>query len=356
MWFIGLDYHSKTSDVCILDENGKMVKRTTVRGGWRELLEVLRALKQPFAVCYEASCGYGHLYDQLKPIAKRIAVAHPGHLRMIFRSKRKNDRVDAEKLARLLFLEQVPVVHVPTVEVRSWRSLIEFRHRLIAKRTRVKNSLRALLRHHGVEAPARKRLWTKKGLEWLKKVELPASLALLQRDVLLDELQHLEGCVKRVERELNAIAQAHPGVHLLRTIPGVGPRTAEAVLAYIDEAGRFSRNKQVGCYFGLVPCQDQSAGTNRFGHITQEGPATVRKLLVEAAWRSIRKSQDVRKYFERIMGTDQDRKKIALVATAHYLVRIMHAMLRTGEVWRGDDQRRPSAETNDLQSNEQRAA
>jgi transposase len=158
----------------------------------------------------------------------------------------------------------------------------------------------------------------------------------VQRDVLLDELEEAEKRIGRVEGELNAQGKAHPGVHLLRTIPGVGPRTAEAVVAYIDDAGRFARSKQVGCYFGLVPCQDESAGRGRFGHITREGPATVRKLLTEAAWQGIRHSPQIRAYFERVQGQDPKRKKIALVATAHYLVRIMHAMLRTGETWRCD--------------------
>ena len=81
---------------------------------------------------------------------------------MIFRSKRKNDRVDARKLALLLLLGQVPEVHVPSVDVRSWRSAISFRNRLIGKRTGIKNAVRALLRGHGIEMPAGTRLWTKR--------------------------------------------------------------------------------------------------------------------------------------------------------------------------------------------------
>jgi len=115
-------------------------------------------LNRPMAVCFEASCGYGHLYEQLSRLAQRVVVAHPGQLRLIFRSKRKNDRVDAEKLAKLLYLDEVPVVHVPDVNVRDWRSLIQFRNRLIARRTRTKNALRALLRGHGIATPVRPRV------------------------------------------------------------------------------------------------------------------------------------------------------------------------------------------------------
>jgi len=343
MYFVGLDVHYRSSAICILDRNGKVVKQTQVGGPVGKAVGVLDRLKRPFAICYEASCGYGALYDVLRGLAKRVVVAHPGQLRLIFKSKRKNDRVDAKKLATLLFLDQVPQVYVPSVGVRSWRSLIEFRHRLVAKRTRAKNGLRSLLRGHGITQPAKRRLWTKKGLAWLAGLELPTEEADLQRDVLLDELSMLETQIKRVERKLNAVGKQHPGVILLRTIPGVGPRTSEAVTAYIDNPGRFGRNKNIGAYFGLVPCQDQSAGSDRLGHITREGPSTVRKVLVEATWQGIRRSEHIRAYFERVWRGDPKRKKIALVATAHYLVRVMHAMLATGEAWREDSQEAKAA-------------
>ena len=121
---------------------------------------------------------------------------------------------------------------------------------------------------------------------------------------------------------------------LLKTIPGVGARTAEAVAAYVDDVKRFARNKQVGSYFGLVPCQDASADRNRLGHITGDGPAVVRKFLCEACWQGVRRSPTLRAFFNRVMHDDPDRKKIALVACAHHLARVMGAMLRTGEVWR----------------------
>ena len=336
MWSVGLDFHQRSSMICILDEHGKGVKTMPVNGGWPAVVTMLKGLDHPFAVCYEASCGYGHLYDQLKRVAKRVVVAHPGQLRLIFRSKKKNDRVDAKKLAMLLLLDQVPVVHVPSIEVRSWRSLIEFRHQLVAKRTRVKNALRSLMRGHGVLLPAGKRLWTRKGLALLRGAELDTHAANVQRDLLLEELEYLEKQVHRVTRELDALGRNHPGVCLLRTIPGVGPRTAEAMTAYIDEARRFRRNKCVGSYFGLVPSQDASGPVNRLGHITREGPAVPRKLLTEAAWQGIRRSPRIQAFFERVLQKDPDRKKIALVATAHYLARVMLAMLRTGEAWRDE--------------------
>jgi len=343
MWSIGLDVHQSSSSVCILNEDGKVVKQIKIRGKWSKMLSFLRDLKHSFAVCYEASCGYGYLHDQLQRIAQRVVVAHPAQLRLIFRSKRKNDRVDAKKLATLLYLDQVPSVYVPSVDVRSWRSLIEFRHRLVAKRVRVKNSLRSLLRGQGVELPSGFRLWTQKGIVFIRDVEWSTRPLALQRDIQLDELETINRQIRMAEAELNVMGDNHPGVYLLRTIPGVGPRTAEAVVAYIDNPRRFTYNKGIGSYFGLVPSQDQSSDKNRLGHITREGPSTVRKMLTEAAWQGIRHSTHIRNYYERMLHGDEQRKRIALVATAHYLVRVMHAMLRSGEMWRFDQKEKQAA-------------
>jgi len=230
----------------------------------------------------------------------------------------------------------VPPVYVPSSEVRSWRGFIEHRHKLVRERTRTKNAIRALLRGQGIETP--KRLWSQQGLAWLRSVSFANELDSVRRDMPYERLCFLTKMLERVETTLNRTASRHPGVQLLRTIPGVGPRTAEAVMAWVDDPSRFQRIKSAGRYFGLVPCQDASARTNRLGHITREGPAIVRWLLTEAAWQGVRRSPLIRTFYERVRRDDPGRRKIALVATAHYLLRAMMAMLRTGEVWRSSEE------------------
>lgn len=335
MRYVGLDIHQSMTAVCILDENGKREKAFLFKKHFSKLGEILREIPTPFSVCFEASAGYGFLYEMFFPYAKQVLVAHPGQLRLIFRSKRKNDRVDAEKLAKLLFLDEVPVVYVPSLNIREWRDAITFRSRIIANRTATKNRIRGLLRTHGLKAP--RGLWTLGGLDWLERVEFPSTSSDLKRDIMLEELNGYKSRLKRVEQHLASISNQHPGVALLTSIPGVGIRTAETMVAWVDQPARFKKNKSIGSYFGLVPCQDTSAGKERLGHITQQGPALMRKLLTEAAWQAIRRSPEIRRFFERIEKNNPNKKrKIALVATAHYLTRVMLAMLQTGKPWNPD--------------------
>ena len=225
---------------------------------------------------------------------------------------------------------------MPSAEVRAWRELINCRGQVIAKRTRAKNTVRALLRSAGVTPPKQPGLWTKKGLAWLRRLELPTASQQLRLDLLLEEIETLMRQVRRIEQQLNRLAQDSPAVTRLRTIPGVGARTAEAVAAFVDDPHRFPDAKAVGRYFGLVPSQDQSGDRNRLGHITREGAPVVRQLVAEAAWQALRRSPTVRADFERVRRDDPQRQKIALVATAHYLVRVMWALLKRGTVWQED--------------------
>jgi transposase len=333
MLYVGLDVHAKHITVCVLNHAGKVHDRWQA-DSLDQLVTRLQRLEAPFQVCYEAGTGYGWLHESLTPLASRIVVAHPGQLRLIFRSKRKSDRRDAEKLAQLLYLGMAPAVHVPSAKVRAWRELITLRQRLVGKRTRVKNSLRMLLRSVGVQAPPKPGLWTRRGQAWLKQVEFQQSSHRLTRDLLIEELELLNANLKQVERELEAFSRDDSRVWLLQSIPGVGLRTAETLVAFIDDPHRFANSKKVGAYFGQVPSQDQSGDKNRLGRITREGPAVARQYLAEAAWQAIRRSPTIKAFYERVRRDDPKRKKIALVATAHYLSRVAWAMLRDGSLWR----------------------
>jgi transposase len=175
-------------------------------------------------------------------------------------------------------------------------------------------------------------LWTRRGLAWLAEQVL-SEFESLGRELLVSELSDIGGRIARVEVALKARAASVPGVGLLMTMPGVGIRTAEAVVAYMDNADRFRRNKSVGCYFGMVPSEDTSV-KSRFGHITREGPAIVRRLVTEATWQAIRRDATLKAYYEKVCRGDSNRRKIALIATAHHMLRVMHAMLTSGEAWR----------------------
>src|SRR6185436_7210339 len=211
MFYVGLDIHSKRISLCVLNQTGQVEHRSQVRT-IDQMMSILRCLPDRFEVCYEASCAYGHFHDLLRPVASRVLVAHPGRLHLIFRSSNKNDRKDAERLAKLLYLGETPTVHVPSIDVRTWRELINCRSQVVAKRTRAKNTIRALLRCASETPPRHPSLWTKKGMAWLRQLNLPTVSQQLRRDLLLEEIDTLNRQLRRIEQELNRRAHQTPAV------------------------------------------------------------------------------------------------------------------------------------------------
>ena len=137
------------------------------------------------------------------------------------------------------------------------------------------------------------------------------------------------------EARLDEIGRAHARVRLLDSVPGLGPRTAEAVVAHLDDPGRFMSGKQVAAYGGLVPRQFQSGEDDRRGRITKRGPAILRKLLVQCAWAMLRYNPWARAVFERL-SRGKARRKQAVVALARKILVRCWAMLRDGAPWRPD--------------------
>ena len=137
------------------------------------------------------------------------------------------------------------------------------------------------------------------------------------------------------EAKLDELARADERVRLLDTVPGLGPRTAEAIVAHLDDPHRFRSGKQVAAYGGLVPRQYQSGEEDRRGRITKRGPAVLRKLLVQCAWAMLRYNPWARAVYDRL-SRGRARRKQAVVALARKVLVRCWAMLRDNAAWRPD--------------------
>ncbi len=155
----------------------------------------------------------------------------------------------------------------------------------------------------------------------------------IQLSNLLDELETAEKNIALVTEYLDGYLERQAGGKLLMSIPGVGPRTVEAVLAYTDDVERFAGGKEYCGYFGVTPKLDESGDSRRLGHISKKGLSVVRWVLCESSWKVIRYSPAIRAFYDRIHAGKKDHKKIAIVAVARKLLSIMRAMLLTGAMF-----------------------
>ena len=295
---------------------------------------------KPDRVVIEVSNIAGWVCDLFRGMGVEVQVANTSDDAWRWRKvKKKNDRCDALKAAQLSAVNQLREVHIPVIEVRQWRALIAYRQQLVRRRGKVKNHIRDLLLREGQILPRGAKCWTQLGLARLTAMAQPLSelgLRELWRGELDMELRQLAAVQKEievVEEKLNAIGATDPRVQLLRTIPGVGPRLSEAIVALLDRPERFRKPSEVSAYIGMVPKELDSGETERRGRITRHGSRLVRSLLVEVAWAGLRYNPWVRETYQRISGGKKSRKKIAIVAVGRRLLVRCWAMLRDGTSW-----------------------
>lgn len=339
MRILAMDLAKSKTVVCDYDGQSGKHKYLTVRTKGQEIHDLI-VDRSPDRVVFEISSAVGWVCDIVGALGIEVQVANPNHQGWRWKSiKRKSDRTDALKLAQLSAMNQLPKVHVPGPEVRQRRGLIQYRQRLVKRSTQIKNNIRAILEKAGYSLAKGKSGWTQASIEQLRRRSLvlgQCDADDLWRGQLAVELELMEAvgkCLADVTGKLDKLAQSDQQVNLLRTIPGVGARLAEAVAAFLDEPARFGSGKQVGCYVGLTPRQYQSGSMDRQGRISGCGNRLLRALLVEVSWMGLRHNQWMRQTYQHLLRGSPSRKKIAITAVARKLLVRCWAMLRDGTAW-----------------------
>lgn len=338
--YIGFDIDCNKTVACVV-QNGKKDMYATIGSDIESMRKFLIQNKHDSSkihLVFEVGGQAGFIYDSLAGYADTITVANPSRMTWIYRTAKKNDRIDARKMAVLLSIGEIPSVYVPSKEVRQWRETILHRKKIVSKIVQVKNRIRATLKSQGYSKPLEKASWWKRANRlWMRDICQRSigvcDLWYMHLYNLLDEFDLLNSQLKRVTLYLDGYLAKNPGGKLLMSIPGVGPRTAEAVLAYTDDINRFGNYKQYCSYFGLTPKLDESGLCRRLGHISKRGPSVVRWVICESSWVAVRKSKGLKVFYERVKSGQDGRKKIAIVAVARKLLSIMRSMLLTGELF-----------------------
>jgi transposase len=338
MKILALDLGKFNTMCCYFDTKTRkheFINATTERN---YLTTVLK--KHPSDLVVMEACGpSGWIHDLATELGRTTIVCSTNEDAWKWSNvKRKTDKDDSLKLARMAASKELNPVHMPTPEKREWRSLIKFRKSLVHRVNRVRCSIRSLFVNHGITVDRTVKLWAS-GRESLNEYRKPIDQCLSnefwkgQLDAELTQLDAIGLQLTSIEKKLDEIGKQDPRVVRVMTIDGVGPRTAEALVAAIDDPHRFDNARQVSAYFGLVPKQYQSGETDRNGRISKRGPSLVRTLLVQAAWSAVRHSEWAKSVYERISGKQKTRKKKAAIALARKIAVVAWAMLRDETNW-----------------------
>ena len=328
-FFVGIDVSLESSSICIIDERGVIIKEGQTISEPETIGRFIRHKGRKIEHVGLETGGLSQwLHAGLEKQGFRVTVMEARHVRSAFAAMRvKTDRNDARGIAQLVRLGWFKSVHVKTADAQETRALLNARRFIVDKVTGIENSMRANLRNFGLKMGiVTRRAWPARARELaagIEALELLVESMLHIRETLLQELRTLE-------KKLMSMARSDPAVQTLMTAPGVGAIVALTFKNGVDDPDRFSRSRDVGPWLGLTPTRYQSGQTDRRGHITKAGDASVRTALYEAATTllgRVTKWSALKNWGIRLARRSGMRK--ARVAVARKLAVILHKMWKT---------------------------
>jgi transposase len=338
---LAIDLGKFMSVTCLLDTATNETEFWTMSTDQPYLKAVLKRYK-PDLVVIESCTIAGWVHDVCAAKGHKMLICNPNQEAWKWKHiKRKTDRDDALKIAKLAALDQLIPVYMPSERQREYRRLVKYRTVVRARGVRIKNNIRVIFQRRGLALVSGRTAWSLKRLDQIEQHRKPLcdcrhnELWRGELDLELSELARLRTQHEVVEKKLCELSAEDKRVQLLETIPGVGRRTAEVVVAYLDNPRRFQNARQVSSYAGLVPRRYQSGLMDRQGRIHKRGPRLLRTALVEAAWIMQRYNPWAKAVYQRICANQKNRKKKAIVAVARKLLVRCWAMLLHETPWNG---------------------
>lgn len=328
---IGLDVGDKHSQVCILDAiTGEVVEESRIRTT-PTAVRTYFASKQPAVITLEVGTHSPWISRELVSEGHEVIVANARKVRLIHGSSRKNDRLDAEKLARLTRVDArllSPIQH-RTAKAQSDLARIRSRDALVSARTALVNHVRGSVKAFGARLPT----GSTNAFASRAREHLPAELRPALEPVLT-AIEKLTANIKLMDKELAAVAAEYPSTAVLRQVNGAGLLTTLTYQLVIEDPSRFAKSREVGPYLGLTPGEHQSGDRDLKRRITKEGDPLLRRLLVQCAHHILRSKTDtdLKRAGLRIMSNGGHRS-VAITAIARKLAVLLHHLWVTGEVY-----------------------
>ena len=332
---VGIDLGDRHSHLCLLDtHSGEIIEEsriTTTQKGFERRFSG----REPMRVAIEAGTHSPWISRALEGFGHEVLVANARKLRLIHAGGSKNDRLDAENLARLARLDPrllSPIEHRGEA-AQAHIALIRSRDVLVGTRTKLVNHVRGTVKSFGARLPGcSAKSFHVKVRDHLPEVLVPAL------GPVLETIGELTERIRQYDRKLETISREfYPETALLRQVAGVGPLTALVFVLTLEDPSRFETSRAVGAYVGLTPGTHQSGEQDPQKRISKRGDETLRRLLVSCAHHMLGpfgEDSDLRRHGLKIAEHGgKNAKKRAVVAVARKLSVVLHRLWITGEVY-----------------------
>jgi transposase len=331
---IGLDLGDRSSWFCVLDETGEIVLEQKLGTTPKAMREVFGAMPRS-RIALETGMHSPWVSRLLSELGHEVIVAHARNVRLIGESRKKDDRLDAQTLARLARIDPQllsPVKH-RSAKAQADLTVIRARAGLVRARTALVNTARGLAKSYGERLRGcNVRNMNPEKAEGLSR-ELQSAL-----NPLLAGIESLSEQIREYNQRIEQLAQdSYPQTALLKQVKGVGTLIALTFLLTLEDAHRFGKSRDVGCYLGLQPGRRNSGQSEPHMHISKEGDPYLRTLLVQGAQHILGPfgvDCDLRRWGLKLAERGgKSGKKRAIIATARKLAVLLHHLWVSGEVY-----------------------
>lgn len=331
---VGLDVGDRNSWYCVLDETGRVLLERKLATTGKALSEVFGSMPRS-RIALETGTHSPWMSRLLSRLGHEVIVAHARKVRLIGESRKKDDRLDAQTLARLARIDPQflsPVKH-RSAQAQADLTVIRARAGLVRSRTSLVNTARSLAKSYGERLRGC-------NIRNMSPDKAEALSPALQRalEPLLSAIEELSQRITQYNERIEALAQeSYPQVALLKQIKGVGTLIALTFLLTLEDPHRFHKSRDVGCYLGLQPARRQSGRSDPQLHISKEGDPYLRTLLVQGAQHILGPfgvDCDLRRWgLNLAQRGGKSGKKRAIIATARKLAVLLHHLWVSGEVY-----------------------
>ena len=331
---VGVDLGDQWSNYCILGLEGETLAEGQLRTTREDVAQLFGGLAAA-RVIFEVGTHSAWVREVVVGCGHEVLVANPRLMEGTKRRKRKNDRLDAQKLARLGRVDPqslFPMEH-RSPEVRQDLVVLRARDTLVQVRTQLINATRGLVKSVGARLPKCSSPSFATKVEEALPAEVREALLPLVRmaEELSDRIKVYDERIEKLGREKYGHTQ------LLRQVKGVGPLTSLAYVLTLENPNRFRKSRDVGPYVGLVPRQEDSGGSQPQLRISKTGDVMLRRLLVGSAHYILGPfgpDTDLRRYGLQLCERGgKNAKKRAVVAVARKLAVLLHRLWVSGEVY-----------------------
>jgi transposase len=331
---VGLDLGDRSSWYCVLDESGAILLEQRLSTTPKALREVFGGMPHS-RIALETGMHSPWVSRTLSELGHEVIVAHARNVRLIGESRKKDDRLDAQTLARLARIDPqllCPVKH-RSAKAQADLTMIRARAGVVRARTALVNTARGLAKSYG----ERLRGCNVRNMNPEKAEGLSPELQTALQP-LLAGIEVLSEQIREYNERIDKLAQqSYPQVALLKQVKGVGTLIALTFLLTLEDPHRFRKSRDVGCYLGLQPGRRNSGQSEPQMHISKEGDPYLRTLLVQGAQHILGPfgvDCDLRRWGLKLAERGgKSGKKRAIIATARKLAVLLHHLWVSGEAY-----------------------